>query len=77
LWRIGVASAGNPLWNGQIDDVRIWNRALAPSEIRQLYIGGRGFGLLPERPRHRSKAAAAAFKAYRARRQSQLIGGGL
>lgn len=76
-FRIGEASGGNPLWQGQIDDVRIWNRVLTPGEVRQLYVGGRGFGLLPERPKRRGTAAAAAFKAFRARRQSQLIGGGL
>jgi hypothetical protein len=64
-------------WQGQLDDIRIYNRALSAPEIRQLYIGGRGHGLLPERPRRRGKAAGAAFKAYWARRQSQLIGGGV
>jgi hypothetical protein len=73
---IGTAYGGF-FFNGQLDDMRIYNRALTAPEVRQLYIGGRGFGLLPERPRHRSKAAAAAFKAYWARRQSQLIGGGV
>ena len=60
-----------------LDDSRMFQRALTVPEIRQLYVGGRGFGLLPERPRRRGTAAAAAFKAFRARRQSQLIGGGL
>ena len=64
-------------FTGLLDDIRIYDRALTAPEIRQLYIGGRGFGLLPERPRRRGKAAAAAFKAFRARRQSQLIGGGV
>ena len=70
---------GNPNYYhaGLQDDARAYNRNLTAPEIRQLYIGGRGFGLLPERPRHRSKAAGAAFKAYWARRQPQLIGGGL
>ena len=63
-------------FNGQVDDSRILNRALTAAEVRQFWIGGRGFGLIPERPRRRG-TAAAAFKAYRARRQSQLIGGGL
>jgi hypothetical protein len=73
-YRFGINS---DFYSGFTDDFRIYARALTPPEIRQLYIGGRGFGLLPERPRHRSKAAGAAFKAFRARRQSQLIGGGL
>lgn len=63
-------------FSGFIDDVRIYNRALTAPEIRQLYIGGRGFGLVAERQRRRG-AAAAAFRAYWARKQSQLIGGGL
>ena len=78
VFRIGAR--GDSLtqnWQGQLDDLRIYNRALTAPEIRQLYVGGRGFGLLPERPRRRGTAAAATFKAYRARRQSQLIGGGL
>ena len=73
-YRFGV---NNEFYSGSTDDLRIYARTLTPPEIRQLYVGGRGFGLLPERPRRRGTAAAAAFKAYRARRQSQLIGGGL
>jgi hypothetical protein len=73
-YRFGVNS---DFYSGFTDDLRIYSRTLAPPEIRQLYIGGRGYGLLPERPRRRGKAAAAVFKAYWARRQSQLIGGGV
>lgn len=75
--RIGRFHDASPLtMDGQLDDIRVYNRALTAPEIRQLYVGGRGFGLIPERPRRRG-TAAAAFKAYWARRQSQLIGGGL
>ena len=63
--------------DGFADDWRVSLSSLTAPEIRQLYVGGRGFGLLPERPRRRGTAAAAGFKAFRARRQSQLIGGGL
>lgn len=42
------------------DDVRLYYRALTAAEIRQLYVGGRGFGLMPERPRRRGTVAAAA-----------------
>ena len=52
-------------YNGNLDDFRLYNRALTAPEIRQLYVGGRGFGLLPERPRRRGKAAAAAFNRRR------------
>jgi hypothetical protein len=31
----------------QLDDIRIYNRALTPQEINQLYVGGRGYGLTP------------------------------
>jgi hypothetical protein len=35
--RIGTRYNGNYSFNGQIDDVRIYNRALRPEEIRYLY----------------------------------------
>jgi hypothetical protein len=45
--------------NVRMDDVRIYNRTLTPSEINLLYTGGRGVGLLPERIKHRRKTTAA------------------
>jgi len=57
--QIGAAehSVFNPtkFWLGQIDDVRIWNRALTASEVNQLYLGGRGYGLRPQRSRTTKK----------------------
>lgn len=47
-------------FNGQIDDSRIFNRALTAAEVRQFWIGGRGFGLIPKRQRRRGTVAAAA-----------------
>ncbi len=44
----------------QIDDVRAWSRRLTPNEIRLLYTGGRGVGLVPERIKHRRRTTAAA-----------------
>lgn len=44
---IGMAnSRGTPLWglNGQMDDVRIYNRSLSYSEIQALYSGNQGTG---------------------------------
>lgn len=73
-YRFGVNS---DFYSGLTDDLRVYSRTLTLPEIRQLYIAGRGYGLLPDRPRRRGKAAGAAFKAYWARRQSQLIGGGV
>src|SRR6185436_15704192 len=29
-------------WNGQVDDVALWNRVLTPAEITALYAGGAG-----------------------------------
>ena len=52
------------------DDVRIYNRVLNPNEIRLLYTGGRGVGLMPERIKHRRKTSAAATN----RRRRILIG---
>ncbi len=43
--------------NARFDDVRIYNRALTTSEIRLLYTGGRGVGLIPERIKHRRKTS--------------------
>lgn len=45
--------------SSQIDDLRVFARAVSLPEIRQMYIAGRGFGLLPERARRRAGAAMA------------------
>jgi hypothetical protein len=40
FWRIGADQWNNQLWqvwNGSIDDVRIYDRALSDSEVAQLY----------------------------------------
>jgi hypothetical protein len=74
--QISAATVGDA-WTGQIDDVIYFNTALTSSEDRFIFEQGRGGGLLYQPPRRRGKAAAAGFKAYWARRQSQLIGGGL
>jgi hypothetical protein len=58
---LGSHSNGFTLpFGGQLDDIRIYNRALTPSEIQLLYTGGRGVGLMPERIKHRRKTTAAA-----------------
>jgi hypothetical protein len=71
MW-IGVRQngSGDTPFLGLLDDIRIYNRALTPSEIQQLYTGGRGVGLMPERIKHRRKTTAAAFN----RRRRILIG---
>lgn len=58
---------------GQIDDIRIYNRALSPNEIR-LLASERGIGLRPERTRR--LVQGQTFTAARLRRQS-LIGSGV
>jgi hypothetical protein len=61
--------------NGQLDDAILFNTALTASEVREIYRRGRGYGIGASP--HRSRRSAAGFKAYWARRQSQLIGGGV
>ncbi|MFT6861483.1 MAG: hypothetical protein ACJAVK_000035 [Akkermansiaceae bacterium] len=38
----GNPDAGNRGWNGNIDDVAIWNRALSQSEVDSIWNGGTG-----------------------------------
>ena len=61
--------------NGQLDDIRFYNRFLTASEVRQLWQLGRGN--MPMVRKRRYTEEAAGFKAYWARRQTQLIGGGV
>ena len=37
---IGAPNFGQ-FWDGVIDDIRIYNRALSPTEVKQLYNMGR------------------------------------
>jgi hypothetical protein len=62
---------------GVIDDVTVWNAGLTANEAREIYRRGRGYGVFPESDFDEGFAAASGFKAYWARRQSQLIGGGV
>jgi hypothetical protein len=59
-------------WNGRIDDVRFYNRALTETEIR-LLASERGIGLKPERLRNRYKKSSS----YRRRQYLQPVGVGL
>ena len=63
---------------GQMDDVAVFNRILTPGEVLQLYLLGRG-GMYERRRRTPRRVAVeqAGFKAYWARRQNQIIGGGV
>ena len=45
---IGYGYSG-AYWGGIIDDVRIWNRALSPQEVQDLYINPYGFIYQPQK----------------------------
>lgn len=62
------------LLNGQLDDIRVYNRVLSAAEIR-LLASRRGIAYEPEPRRYGKAAAAAAYKAYWAR-YNQLLGAG-
>lgn len=78
---LGAARTGTGLsipTAGQIASFAIWNRPLTISEGQSLYRLGPGwFGKRSSRVLGYSEQFAAGFKAYWARKQSQLIGGGL
>jgi len=77
----GTASIGNSYsggdqagteFNGQIDDVAVYNRVLKPSEIRTL---SRRRGIVYEA--RRQDFGGSGFQAAWARQRAQLIGGGV
>jgi hypothetical protein len=59
-----------------MDDITVWNAGLTANEAREIYRLGRGYGVFSE-PDFDEGFGVAGFKAHWARRQSQLIGGGL
>ena len=63
-------------FNGLVDDVRIFRHAMNAADARHLLQVGRGNMPMARRRRY-TEQAAVGFKAYWARRQSQLIGGGV
>jgi len=77
----GVTAGGtvSGVFAGSLDDVVIYNRLRTPNEWREAFLLGRG-GMYERRRRAARRAAieqGAAFKAYWARRQNQIIGGGV
>jgi len=75
----GDGAGPRAFYSGQIDDVLQYSRTLSPNEIRRLYLLGRG-GIYERRRRTLRRVGVeqgAAFKAYWARRNSQIIGGGV
>jgi hypothetical protein len=70
---IGGTNIPNYSFNGLIDNVQIWNRALSASEIAQLY--REPFAMFGRRQIWQSGAGAPpAFKPYWARQCNNLIG---
>jgi hypothetical protein len=63
-------------FDGLFDDIRIYRSVLSAADIWQLWQLGRG-NMPIVRKRRYTEQAAGGFKAYWARRQSQLIGGGV
>jgi len=54
---IGTGAASPLFFDGQLDDIRIYNRALTAGEVRQLYQIGRGNMPLRRRRRYTEQAA--------------------
>lgn len=67
------ASTYTGFFDGMIDDVRIYNRALSPFEIQQTYAGGYPIHV----PLILTSALPSGFKAAWAARQQRTIGGGV
>jgi hypothetical protein len=72
----GAVAGTQYFTNCLMDDITIYNTALTANEVLEIYRRGRGYGVFPE-PDFDEVSAAGGFKAYWARRQSQLIGGGV
>jgi hypothetical protein len=73
---IGNRADAARAWSGGIADARLYNRAISQSEIR-LLASRIGIAYELDRSSRYKAASAPAFKAYWARRNSQLIGGGV
>ena len=78
-WTLGqdTDSTAEPMI-GYIDDHAVYSRPMTANEIRRLYLLGRG-GMCERRRRTLRPVAIeqAGFRAYWARRNSQIIGGGV
>ena len=75
-YRIGSSQVLGGPTNGKIDDVRFFQRALTPAEIKTLATG-RGVGLERKRRRVYSIPTGAIVYAQRLPRHRTIIGGGL
>jgi hypothetical protein len=75
-YRFGVNSE---FYSGLIDDFTIFATNLTAEQVLQLYLGGRGAGLLPYPPKRRSYfiPPISGWKPYWFRPSSKLIGTGI
>lgn len=70
-FRIGANAAGQELYNGNVDDILVYDRPLSATEVWQLYQLGPG-GHYKQRRR-----AYGYRQSFRRRQYGQLVGGGL
>jgi hypothetical protein len=82
--RIGAdeqASISGLYLGGQLDDLRVWNRAITAQEIRALYLGGRGYGFRPQRNNRyilgTETINTGGFKGAWYRRRPLMLGSGI
>jgi hypothetical protein len=80
--KFGGHYGGNTTYDfdGLIDDVRIYNRALTAQEIQALYLGGRGYGFRPQRERYvlgTETINTGGFKGAWYRRRPLMLGSGI
>ncbi len=64
--------AGNRVWNGQIDDIGMWNRALSLAEVQEIYnagLAGTSLGAIPEPGTGALAAVAGLMLVLRRRRK--------
>jgi hypothetical protein len=65
-------------FSGQLDDIRIYNRALSANEIRLLAARrGIAYELAPRKRIYSIPAVPGGFQPYWATQRSQMIGGGV
>ncbi len=76
---IGTGASSPLFFDGQLDDIRLYSRALTAQEILATYQAGRGGGLLYEPPRRKTYfvPSSAGWKPYWFRNQQRMIGGGI
>ncbi len=75
--RLYFGNGFSAYFQGQFDDARLYSVGLDALDCMQLYRLGRGNMPMARKRRYTEQEQAAGFKAYWARRQSQLIGGGV